>query len=409
MRYIQSEVLNCLNKERKMAFVCGPRQVGKTTFSRHILDKEGVHRGYFNWDIEKDRREILKGKEDFWRARLKDASDPCLVLDEIHKYPRWKKFLKGLFDAARKEVRILVTGSGRLNVYQRGGDSLFGRYHLFRLMPLTVGEILGTGSETPGPVDALQLLADATSPGKIKEAMDAFERLSRFNGFPEPFYSGESKTLVRWRREHRELILREDLRDLTRIRDIGLMDALVGLLPERIGSPLSLNALREDLDVAFNTVKHWIKTLDFLYYLFEVRPFGGKLARTLKKEAKIYLFDTSVIESEGARFENIMALHLLKACYAWSDFGFGDYSLHYVRDKEKRETDFLVVENGKPWMLIECKLSGSAPDHSLEYFRKALKPKHAFQVVRSLEPGDLYKAGEDIHIVSPARFLSCLP
>ena len=392
-----------------MAFVCGPRQVGKTTLSCHILEIEGAPQGYFNWDIEKDRKEILKGKEDFWRARLKEVSHPCLVLDEIHKYPRWKKFLKGLFDAAHKEVRILVTGSGRLNVYQRGGDSLFGRYHLFRMMPLTVGEILRAGLDMAGPEEALRFLLDTSDLGKTKEAHAAFEHLFQFNGFPEPFYSGTSKTLVRWRREHRELILREDLRDLTRIRDIGLIDALVGLLPERIGSPLSLNALREDLDVAFNTVKHWIKTLEFLYYLFEIRPFGGKLARTLKKEAKIYLFDTSVIESEGARFENILALHLLKACYAWSDFGFGDYSLHYVRDKEKRETDFLVIENGKPWLLVESKLSSREPDHSLEYFHKALKPKHTFQVVRSLKAGDLYRAGENIYVSVPARFLSCLP
>lgn len=392
-----------------MAFICGPRQVGKTTLSRHILEKEGISKGYFNWDVEKDRREILKGKEDFWRARLKGEVNPCLVLDEIHKYPRWKKFLKGLFDATGNAARIVVTGSGCLNVYQRGGDSLFGRYHLFRLMPLTVGEVLSAGAEPSGPANALELLLDAFSFGKAREAGDAFEQLFQFNGFPEPFYSGRSKTLVLWRREHRELILREDLRDLTRIRDIGLIDALVGLLPERIGSPLSLNALREDLDVNYNTVKHWMQTLNFLYYLFEVRPYGGKLARTLKKEAKIYLFDTSVIESEGARFENIMALHLLKACTTWSDFGFGDYSLHYVRDKEKRETDFLVVENGKPWMLVECKFSDEGPDRSLQYFREALKPRYTFQVVRSLEAGDLYKTGGDIHIVAPARFLSCLP
>ncbi|OGQ45761.1 MAG: hypothetical protein A3H42_00575 [Deltaproteobacteria bacterium RIFCSPLOWO2_02_FULL_46_8] len=409
MRYIGKEIVNCLNSERKMAFVCGPRQVGKTTFARHVLEKEGVSQGYFNWDIEKDRREILKGKEDFWRSRLKNASDPLLVLDEIHKYPRWKRFLKGLFDAVRKELRILVTGSGRLNVYQRGGDSLFGRYHLFRMMPLTVGEILNAESSVLAPAKALESLLSASADSNIKEASDAFEQIFQFNGFPEPFYSGTSKMLVRWRREHRELILREDLRDLTRIRDIGLMDALVGMLPERIGSPLSLNSLREDLDVSFNTVKHWIKTLNFLYYLFEIKPFGGRLARTLKKEAKIYLFDTSVIESEGARFENIMALHLLKACYAWSDFGFGDYNLHYVRDKEKRETDFLVTENEKPWMLVECKLSGKEPDSSLQYFHKALKPKYVFQVVRQLPADDFYKIESGIYIAAAPRFLSHFP
>lgn len=399
--------MDCLEKEHKMALICGPRQVGKTTLAKHILELKEAKKGYFNWDIESHRKAILRGGEDFWRAPLEGHPKPCVVLDEIHKYPRWKRFLKGFYDAVGKETEIVVTGSGRLNIYQRGGDSLFGRYHLFHLFPWSVGEVVRPSKEAVlTPEETVKAILEGEASGGCAEAL---EQLENYTGFPEPFFGAGAKILHRWRREHRNLILREDLRDLTRIRDIGLMDALVDLLPDRVGSPLSLNALREDLNVAFNTVKNWIRTLSFLYYLFEIRPYSGKIARAIRKEAKIYLFDTSVIEDRGKRFENIAALHLLKACHAWSDFGCGDYDLHYVRDKEKREADFLVTENGKPWLLLECKMSQKEPDPSLRHFSGMLKPRYVFQLVRSLESGFFLKKTGDIFLVSAPRFLAHLP
>jgi len=185
-----------------------------------------------------------------------------------------------------------------------------------------------------------------------------------------------------WRRSRRDLVLREDLRDLTRIREIGLIDHMVELLPERVGSPLSVNALREDLGIAFDTAKGWLETLERLYFLFELRPFAGKLARTLRREAKVYLFDHSVVDDPGARFENVVALHLRKLVDAWNDRGLGDYMLWYVRDKERREVDFLVTERRRPYMLVEAKLGGDQISPSLRYFRERLAPKHALQLVR---------------------------
>ena len=399
VRYLTPELLRLLAEERKMAFVAGPRQVGKTTLVRHFLERAGQAGNYFNWDVESSRKAILRRPEGFWKAP--DAGRVRIALDEIHKYPRWKRFLKGLYDSAGAQADILVTGSGRLDVYQRGGDSLLGRYGLYRLHPFTLGEMLTTDRSSVLPPQELWRQVRSAPPAGAREALAQLERLT---GFPEPLFSGSEARLRRWRRARHHLVLREDLRDLTRIRDIGLVEALAALLPERVGSPLSLNALSEDLGVAFGSVRAWVEALGRLYYLFEIRPFAGRLARTLRREAKVYLFDFSEIQDPGARFENLIALHLLKLRDAWNDWGLGDYDLHYVRDKEKREVDFLLPESRRPYLLLETKLSGGGISPSLLYFRERLKPAHTVQLSREEPEGTA-----DVHGVmrlGAARFCS---
>ncbi|MBI2933731.1 MAG: ATP-binding protein [Planctomycetes bacterium] len=399
MRYLSADLARCVEEERKMALLVGPRQVGKTTLARSLLPASGA---YFNWDIEEDRRLLVRSPGEFWRAKTAGTRRVRIVLDEIHKYPRWKRFLKGLFDAHSAELEILVTGSGRLDVYQRGGDSLLGRYFLHHLHPFTVGELLAGGEQPlPPPAQFAETLEDVPERAGSEEAL---ERIERFTGFPEPLFKGREEFLVRWRKMRRNLVLREDLRDLTRIRELGLLESLALLLPDKIGSPLSLNALREDLGVAFNTVRGWVETFCRLYYLFELRPFVGKLSRSLRREAKVYLFDPSEIPSEGARFENLVALHLLKLVDVWNDRGQGEFDLHYLRDKEKREVDFLILESRRPFVMVECKLSQSEPTPSLDYFAERLRPRKAVCVVRQ---GRLTRRGG--HLVIPAsRFLALI-
>jgi predicted AAA+ superfamily ATPase len=304
-------------------------------------------------------------------------------LDEIHKYPKWKRFLKGFYDARGEDLEVLVTGSGRLDIYQRGGDSLLGRYHLYHLHPFTLGEMLRKERETVHPPEEFwQNLKEGKTPAGASEGLLALQTLT---GFPEPLFSGSEARLRRWRHSRQTLVIREDLRDLTRIREIGLLETLVSLLPDRIGSPLSVNALREDLGVNFMTIKGWLEALGRLYYLFKIRPYAGSLARTIRREEKVYLFDFSAIENPGAKFENLVALHLYKLCDAWTDWGYGDFALYYVRDREKREVDFLITERHQPYALIEAKLTAGDVDSHLRYFTDRLKPKYAVQVVR--EPG----------------------
>lgn len=398
MRYVTAQLEETL-AARKMAFLAGPRQVGKTTVTRALL-ADGADR-YFNWDVETHRRRILRAPEAFWEPASGVAGGfTRVVLDEIHKYPRWKRFLKGLYDARRGELELVVTGSGRLDLYQKGGDSLLGRYELHRLHPFTVGELLSGGRQrVPPPAELGALIDESAAVPSASEALDAIER---FTGFPEPLFAGSDARLVRWRRARHTLIVREDLRDLTRIRDIGLVDQLVALLPERIGSPLSVNALREDLGVAFDTTKGWLAALARLYFLFELRPFAGSLARTLKKEAKVYLYDPSPIEAPGARFENLVALHLLKLVDAWNDVGHGDFDLHYVRDKERREVDFLITKRRKPFWLVEAKLGADGLDPSLTYFQSRLGAERAIQVVRAGAP----RRSREATILPADRFLA---
>jgi hypothetical protein len=383
MRYLTTEINRFFAEEGKMAFVAGPRQVGKTTLAKHLLSLVAADSFYFNWDIESHRKAIIKNPEEFWQVSglVSSKGKQRIGLDEIHKYPRWKRFLKGLYDARGRDLEIIVTGSGRLDIYQRGGDSLFGRYHLYHLHPFTLGEYIRENRQTVSPPGEFwEKVKSAKTPDGAKEGLIDLETLT---GFPEPLFSGSEARLRRWRRSHQTLVVREDLRDLTRIREIGLIETLVALLPERIGSPLSVNSLREDLGVNFMTVQGWLEALGRLYYLFNIRPYAGRLARTLRREEKTYLFDFTAIENSGSRFENLIALHLNKLCDAWTDWGYGDFVLHYVRDREKREVDFLITENQKPYALVEAKLTGEGIDPNLKYFHDRLKPAYSVQVVRT--------------------------
>lgn len=407
-RYLRPGLDRLLQAERRMALVAGPRQVGKTTLARRLLAERGMEPLYFNWDIESHRKLLVRHPGDFWQrvAAPRSGGRLRIVLDEIHKYPRWKRFLKGLQDEHGSSLEIVVTGSGRLDLYQRGGDSLFGRYHLHRLHPFTLGEMVeggGRGVRTPA-----EFWQDLGRRGAHREAESLLADLERFTGFPEPLFAGSERVLQRWRRAHRELVLREDLRDLTRIREIGLVDTLAILLPERVGSPLSINALREDLGVNFASVKGWLEAMARLYYLFTLRPYAGRLARTLRSAEKVYLYDSTGIGNPGARFENLVALHLRKLVDAWADAGEGEYALWYVRDREKREADFLITESRKPYALIEAKLSSRDPDPGLRYFAERLKPRYTVQVVRNPDGFTRSITSSGVLLTPAAEFLALM-
>lgn len=393
----------------KIAFVVGPRQVGKTTLAQSLLAKRKSGDLYRSWDDLQWRREFVREPYAFVDAyRAKEAGGrPLAVLDEIHKYPRWKSYVKGLWDTRKDRVDLLVTGSGRLDVYQRGGDSLLGRYHQYRLHPLSLREIIDpAGSSLEGDPDStMNALLRVAGPAPVR-ARKTLEDLLRWGGFPEPFLESNERQHRQWLLERRALIVREDLRDLTRIRLLSHVEELIELLAVRAGGVLSYHALREDLQVAVESVRQWTDHLQRLYFLYLIRPFAGNVARSLRREPKLYLWDWSEVVDEGARFENLVASHLLKWCHFTQDWGLPPLDLRYVRDREKREVDFLLTLNKKPWALIEAKLSDTSPAPSMGYFAERLKARHRIQVVLDCErPGTAGGA----HIIDAANFLRMLP
>jgi predicted AAA+ superfamily ATPase len=394
---------------RRIAFVVGPRQVGKTTLAQAMLAKRKSKDLYRSWDDLEWRREFVGAPYGFLDAfRPKGAgSRPLAVLDEIHKYPRWKTYIKGLWDTRKDRMDLLVTGSGRLDVYQRGGDSLLGRYHQYRLHPLSVKEIIDPEGSSPenSPEATMRALLKLAEPAPAG-ARKALKALLRWGGFPDPFLERNERQHRLWLRERRTLIVMEDLRDLTRIRMLSHVEELIELLVLRAGGVLSYNALHEDLQVAVESVRQWTDHLQRLYFLYLVRPFAGNIARSLRREPKLYLWDWSEIPDDGARFENLIASHLLKWCHFTQDFGLSPLDLHYVRDREKREVDFLLTLNRKPWALVEVKLSDTSPVPAMSYFAERLKTPHKIQVVLECErPG---MAG-DVHVIDAANFLRTLP
>ena len=357
---------------RQMAFVAGPRQVGKTTSCR------AVGSVYFDWDVSSHKRLIVAGAGDVASAAGLDvlaAKPPVLIFDELHKFSRWKQFLKGFFDLHEKQCRVVVTGSSRLDTYRRGGDSLMGRYFLFRMHPFSVAELVTTDLPGEGIVRPPAHLTDA-----------AWHALWQFGGFPEPMLAASERFSRKWQSLRHTQLYKEDLRDLTRIQELGMLEVAGKLLEERSGGQLVVANLARDVGVAPNTIKSWVDALCALHVGFLVRPWHRNVSSSLRKEPKWYLRDWSGIADPGKRFETLVACHLLKAVEGWTDMGLGKFSLHYLRDKQQREVDFLVANDGHPWFLVEAKTAAERLASALAYFQQATGAAHAFQVVMNMLP-----------------------
>ena len=370
MRYLTHAIQPDL--EKKMVFIGGPRQVGKTTLARHLLDEAGPGR-YFNWDYDDDRRALLQKR---W-----SDDDRLLVLDEIHKYPRWKSWIKGIHDVVGERHRLLVTGSARLDVYRQGGDSLLGRYHYWRLHPFTLDEL----------PDAITL-------------PEAFSRLMSVGGFPEPFLAGDLRESRRWRKDRFDRVLQEDIRDLESIKNIQQLRLFLDLLRTRVGGMVVLSNLAADIQVAPQTAKAWLEALERMYVVFQVPPYSHNIARALIKPPKVYFLDNGdVVDEHGPRFENLVATHLLKRLHYLEDFSGHRYQLRYIRDKEGREVDFVILKDDRLEELIEVKFSDEEISPALRYYHTRLHPVRATQIVAGLDkPYDR----EGIRVTNALRYFS---
>lgn len=385
-RYISTDTLEDLSK--KMVFVAGPRQIGKTTLARDIIGGHFKETAYFNWDDRQHRRQLMSAK---WPAAAQ-----LIILDEIHKFKGWKGFLKGQYDTQKDKYRFLVTGSARLDVYRKGGDSLQGRYHLYRLHPFTLAELL----KRKAKIQPMKELPLETVP-----AGNNLDLLDKFGGFPEPFLSQDDRTLRRWHQERNERLFREDIQDVEVIRDLGRMKILSDMLPGKVGALLSINAIREDLEVSHRTVSHWLDILESFYYHFRIHPYSRSAFRALKKIPKLYLWDWSEVDDDAARFENLIASHLLKMVHWLQDREGYKAGIHFLRDDTKREVDFLVTSDGKPWFAVEVKTQDQEVSSNLRYFREKLNIPFSYQVLKK-SGVDMFNNG--VRVVSADKLLAAL-
>lgn len=349
IRYIEKFVLKDLSK--KMVFIGGPRQVGKTTLSKALCQGSFSSCEYFNWDNDDDRKAI-RNKQ--WRDDI-----PLVIFDELHKLSRWKQWIKGVYDLKPANQQYIVTGSARLDVYTRGGDSLLGRYHYWRLHPFTLDEL----------------------PQGISK-QEGFERLLTLGGFPEPFIVNDEREARRWRRERFDRIMREDIRDLETVRDIQTLSIFVDCLRERVSSQITLSNIASDLQISPKTAKSWLSIVEKMYIGCSIYPLTKNIPRAIQKPPKVYFYDNADCENDPAvRLENLVATHLIKRLHFIEDYYGYRCKLHYIRDKDCREVDFVTVIDGKVIDLIEVKLSDADISSSLKYYKEKLKPKNTIQLV----------------------------
>lgn len=343
-RYLQKQITQDLNE--KMVFLGGPRQVGKTTLAKQFISKADQ---YLNWDKDSDRRLILR-----------DEIDPKLgliIMDEIHKYAKWRNLIKGYYDKFYPDLNFLVTGSARLDYFRKGGDSLVGRYHYLRLHPFSLLEL----NSNPKPSDVDLLL--------------------RFGGFPEPLFKQNSTHHSRWQMERVSRVINEDLRDLEHVKELSLIELLVQSLGSKVGSTLSIKSLQEDLQVSPNTVDRWVNILERLYYCYRIAPYGPPKIRAVRKAQKLFLWDWSELENSGARFENMVASHLLKFCHHEEDTKGLKTELRYFKDVvTEKEIDFIVLQKNKPLFAVECKTGERELSKSLVNNGKRLNIPLLYQV-----------------------------
>ncbi len=346
-RYIKEHVTNDL--KTKMVFVSGPRQVGKTTFALTFLKKSSESNpAYLNWDDISTRPSLLKGEL--------PSKENLIIIDEIHKFARWRNLIKGFYDTNKSEISFIITGSARLDYYRKGGDSLQGRYHYYRLHPFSLTEL----NSDPDKND--------------------FETLLKFGGFPEPLLKAEEKFWRRWQRERLTRVIYEDIRDLENIKEISLLELLAHELPNRVGSPLSVKNIKEMLQVAHETAERWLTIFERMYYCFRISPYGPPKVRAVKKEQKLYLWDWSILSDPGPKFENFIASHLLKYCNFIEDTEGYSMELRFLRDTDKREIDFVVLKESTPLFAVECKTGEKSINPALFYFKERTQIPAFYQV-----------------------------
>lgn len=398
-RLYEQYIKKHFEENTQMLFLVGPRQVGKTTLAK-AYQKQYQESLYLNWDVVNDRAQMLSGQkfiEKHFPIEVLRDQKPLIIFDEIHKYRDWKNYLKGFYDLYGDHYHILVTGSARLDVFQSGGDSLMGRYFQYRIHPLSLYEI---NHPTREPLEIV-------SPSMTSD--ENFNNLYKYGGFPNPYLKSNSSFSTKWHALRSKQLFYEDIQSVSNIHEISQLEVLAELLKHQTGQLLNRSSLAKKIQVTVQTISRWIETLERFYYCYAIKPWSKNISRSLIKEPKIYLWDWSLVDDEGSKVENFVASHLLKAVHFWNDIGVGDFGLYFLRDKDKREVDFLVTKNQKPWFMVEVKTSDKTLSKVLEHFRNETKVDKIFQTIQEMPYVDKNCFELDRPVVVPVKtFLSQL-
>lgn len=326
---------------------------------------------YLNYDSAEHRIRFL---EKSW-----DRAKQLVIFDELHKLKNWKAWLKGVYDTEGFPPSIIVTGSAKLDTYEKVGDSLAGRFFQFRLHPLDLKEI-----------------AMFLRPNKLPESLD---RLLDVGGFPEPYLEGNTRFYNQWKRSHLDIILKQDLIDLENVQQITSIETLIQLLKKRVGSPVSYSSLARDLECSDKTIKRWITILENMYVVFRVPPYHKNIARAILKSPKIYFYDTGqVIGDFGTKLENLTACSLLKEIHYREDCYGEQRGLYYLRTKDKREIDFFITQDGHPSHMIEVKWNTATLSRNFSVFSKYFPDARKIQLVKELSEEKTYPNGAEIRL-----------
>jgi len=391
----------------KMIFLTGPRQVGKTTFAKMWLESIGSEDTYFNWDDPSVMMEYKKNPLYFRNVideKIKDKPVP-LVFDEIHKHTAWRDILKGLFDTNRERMRLLVTGSSRLGFVRKSGDSLVGRYFSYQMFPLGLPEVVGDFSyllQDERPFTDGEFLTRRAREADTMAAIDGLEQLLTLGGFPEPFLKGSDRFHRRWQNDYKSLLTKEEVRDFSRIQDIRGLETTVEILPTKVGSNLSIPSLVDVLNVSHKTIKNWIEVLKGVYLVFTISPWHKNIKRSIIKEKKLYFFEWPLVFDSGLRFENFLAVNLLRMAVRFTEIGLGNFEVFYIRDKEKREVDFVLVKDDTPLALFEAKESDSSISKPGRFYSKKMNIP-LFQIVHKAKKVEAFPG--NCFVIPASNFL----
>jgi len=391
----------------KMIFLTGPRQVGKTTFAKMWLESIGSEDTYFNWDDPSVMMEYKKNPLYFRNVideKIKDKPVP-LVFDEIHKHTAWRDILKGLFDTNRERMRLLVTGSSRLGFVRKSGDSLVGRYFSYQMFPLGLPEVVGDFSyllQDERPFTDGEFLTRRAREADTMAAIDGLEQLLTLGGFPEPFLKGSDRFHRRWQNDYKAILTKEEVRDFSRIQDIRGLETMVEILPTKVGSNLSIPSLVDVLNVSHKTITNWIEVLKGVYLMFTISPWHRNITRSIIKEKKLYFFEWPLVFDSGLRFENFLAVNLLRMAVRFTEIGLGNFEVFYIRDKEKREVDFVLVKDDTPLALFEAKESDSSISKPGRFYSKKMNIP-LFQIVHKAKKVEAFPG--NCFVIPASNFL----